>query len=392
VIDGRYELRERLPDWGSGEVWKARDTQARGRLVGVALLHPVGDALRPVVDATLRRVAGLRHGAVLAVLRHGFRPEGPYVVQEHFDAPTLSAVLAQSWREDTPLPRLALERIAEKLLDALEAAHTSAPPIVHGRLRPECVLVQRIPQVDVRVADFAVAARKPGVAEDIAGVGAVLRAMFAAQAAPGEPPPPRGRDWRRADLPDEVWEVVERATAARPSERYADVESLRGALVAAWGAPVRGPARRPEFSESGFDPEATLADEPVGEQTEAMEVFPGAPERPATMAGPAKSFVEVGSVGLPGDAEAPRHAEEATTAVVAGRRSSAPRLFEGSDLRRPEEPPRASVEAPREAPATAQRPVEAPVEEPSLRRDILVALVTALVVVLLGAAALFVRK
>lgn len=91
----------------------------------------------------------------------------------------------------------------------------------------------------------AVGREPASVAGDVAGMGRVMRALFAAPAGAGQAPPPAGRDWRRDDLPDELWAVVERAMALRPGERFADVDALMRALETAWRCPVKGPAARP---------------------------------------------------------------------------------------------------------------------------------------------------
>ncbi len=145
-LDARFELIDRITDFGLGEAWRARDLQVRGRAVVVKLLD--AGALR---DEALRRARSLRHGAVLPLLHHGAVDGRAYVAYEPFEAPTLSAWLSRVWRGDEVAPRTTLERIAERLCEALDAAHAQTPPLVHGRLSPDCVIVRATPQgVDLR--------------------------------------------------------------------------------------------------------------------------------------------------------------------------------------------------------------------------------------------------
>lgn len=298
LLDGRFELLEPIADYGHGETWRARDTRLRNRAVALKLLGEGGAA----VDATGRRLVAFRHGAVLATLHHGVAEGGVYLVHELFEAPSLATLLARSWRDGALLPKATLERLTEKLCEALDAAHALSPPLVHGALHAGGVLVQRAsPQgVELRVADFghtalllpAHAAGAEGVRADIAALGALLRAAFAAPAAPGEAPAPAGQDWRRDDLPDALWSAVERATAARPEDRFADIESLQHALEAAWRAPLSGPATRPVASAAPLQPAPAEAVEAAPPPPEAPPEPPPAPAPTAEPEAAATEFVE----------------------------------------------------------------------------------------------------
>jgi hypothetical protein len=191
------------------------------------------------------------------------------VVCEPFDAPSLATLLARSWQGDAPLPPKVLERIGERLCDALDAAHARSPPLLHGALTPGSVLVQVTPKVIVRVADFALVpedASSGGARGDLVGLCAVLRAMFAASAAPGQPPASAGQDWRRDDLPDALWDL---ATSAAVGREGASVEAFRAALEAAWRRPVEGRAQRPAAT---TDAPASRAEPMDGSTSAATEV------------------------------------------------------------------------------------------------------------------------
>ncbi len=240
-LDARFELIDRITDFGLGEAWRARDLQVRGRAVVVKLLD--AGALR---DEALRRARSLRHGAVLPLLHHGAVDGRAYVAYEPFEAPTLSAWLSRVWRGDEVAPRTTLERIAERLCEALDAAHAQTPPLVHGRLSPDCVIVRATPQgVDLRVMDFALGDASSGVAGDISDLGRTLRVLMAAPESRRDGGVAEGLDWRRDDVPEEAWRVALRAMENRSDDRFTDVTAVLEALSVAWRCDARGPAERP---------------------------------------------------------------------------------------------------------------------------------------------------
>lgn len=241
LLDARFELIDRITDFGLGESWRARDLQVRGRAVVVKLLD--AGALR---DEALRRARSLRHGAVLPLLHHGAVDGRAYLAYEPFDAPTLSSWLSRVWRGDEAAPRATLERIAERLCEAVDAAHAQTPPLVHGRLSPDCVLVRAIPQgVELRVMDFALGDASRGVAGDLSDLGRTLRALMAAPESRRDGGVAEGLDWRRDDVPDEAWRVALRAMEDRADDRFTDVTAVLEALGVAWRCDAKGPAERP---------------------------------------------------------------------------------------------------------------------------------------------------
>ena len=267
TLDARFELLEPLDDFGDGEAWSARDLQVRNRLVTVKLVAP--DAVRAPRDETLRAVKALRHGAVLPLLHHGAVDGRVYLVYERFEAPSLATWLGRVRRGDDQPSRVTLERVAERLCEALDAAHAQTPPITHGALTPRSVLLRATPQgVDLRVFDFGL-----GSTSDLASLGRTLRALLTS-------PECEGDGWRRDDVPDEVWSVALRAMG--DGEPFADVTAVLEALDAAWKCPVRGPAERvvrvvapaPQPEAPAPQPEAPAP------QPEALAPQPEAPTPP----------------------------------------------------------------------------------------------------------------
>ena len=234
LFDGRYEIVAALPDQGLGEAWHARDTKVRRRDVAVKLLRGPGDEAFAV---HARRLRGLRHAALLAVLDHGVVDGVPYVVHDFFDGASLATVLAAA-----SLPPAQLARILERAAAGIAFLHASSPAFAHGALHPASVLVRHANTagLDVRVTDVGVAAWSDtagralaperslpsvDVRTDVFGLGVVARALL------GEGP---GSRHRRADVPREAWEVALRAMHPDPEARFDGVAVFGEVLAAAW--------------------------------------------------------------------------------------------------------------------------------------------------------------
>ncbi|MFO0649195.1 MAG: hypothetical protein U0326_23335 [Polyangiales bacterium] len=238
TLDGRFELLERLDDFGDGEAWKARELQVRTRAVAVKLL-----SAERIDAARVKAAQSLRHGAVLSLLHHGRSEDRVYLAYDHFEAPSLASWLARVWRGDELASRATLERIAERVCEAVEAAHAQTQPLAHGSLSPRSALVRVSPQgVDLRVFDFGLADASKGLAGDIADVGRVLRELFVAPACRRDGAAPSALDRRRDELPDELWSVALRAMDERAGEGFADMTAVLEALDAARRCQPKGPA------------------------------------------------------------------------------------------------------------------------------------------------------
>jgi tRNA A-37 threonylcarbamoyl transferase component Bud32 len=143
VVDGRYELLDRIGQGATGTVWRARDlVLARDVAVKeVRLPDLMSDRERAILRArTLREAkvsAKLSHPCVVTVYDVIESDGAPWIVMELVAARSLQRVLA----EDGPLrPRQAAET-GMMLLGALASAH--AVGIVHRDVKPGNVLLTR---------------------------------------------------------------------------------------------------------------------------------------------------------------------------------------------------------------------------------------------------------
>ena len=155
VLDGRYEIHERLARGGMATVYRAVDTRLT-RTVAVKVMHVgLGDdaEFARKFDREARAVAKLSHPNVVSVFDQGRDIEGsnsrPYIVMEYVAGQTLRDVLN---REAPMAPSRALE-IMEPVFAALAVAHDAG--LVHRDVKPENVLISERGQI--KVADFGLA-------------------------------------------------------------------------------------------------------------------------------------------------------------------------------------------------------------------------------------------
>ncbi|MGA5819585.1 protein kinase domain-containing protein [Kitasatospora sp. NPDC094028] len=280
VLDGRYELQEKLGQGGFGVVWRAEDTRMH-RPVAVKLIrHDDGDqakaALRFAREASA--AGNLSHPHIVTVydLGHG-EAEGEdvtFLVMELLAGRTLTAVL----REGVPAPALSL-RWAREIGEALAAAHDAG--VVHRDIKPDNVMIAG--DGHLKVLDFGIAQLDTGAGglttvgtvigsppymaperwtggrvdgrADLYALGCLLVELltgarpFNGDSTPvlmyqhlNEPPP--ALDPARYGLPEHLPALVAELLAKDPAERPADARAVTGRLAdLAEGRPVPRPLR-----------------------------------------------------------------------------------------------------------------------------------------------------
>lgn len=336
VIDGRFELVEKLDDRGAGEVWKARDPNFKTRFFQLKFLRRVdGDRAPDALNALVQRLRKLKHASLLPSVGNGQWEGRPYLVQGWFEGVSLLAALDAARAEGSELSRGALEGLADQVCAALEALHTQEPPWVHGELHPGCVLVGRAPggEFDVRVMDVGVGpfaeggtafiyadcvaperreGRAPLAAGDVYSLATVLRRVLREASETAAYVAPFAGYRGREDVPAAVWEVMGRAMRHNPAERYESASAMRVALRDAWQTEARLEVRRPgevkaeapaEPRASGAPPRldqtAARPAEPEEWQTaRAMPALPGVPDERAKDANDALLDELLGSQSL----------------------------------------------------------------------------------------------
>jgi len=308
ALDGRYELQELIGEGAFGRVYRGLDRRL-ARAVAVKVIKPWWAEDSAWVERFQREaqlLARISDPGIVQIYDIGHAESGPYYVAELVDGESLAERLRHG-----PLPPAEARAIAEQLCDALAGAH--AQGIVHCDVKPANVLITVAGRV--KVGDFGVArlaegtsqapsatvagtprymspeqarGQPTGPATDVYSAGVVLYEMLAAEPpfshgsavelglrhVQEQPPPLRG------EIPAALREVVARALAKDPTDRYRDGAAMAAAL-------------------RGVGPLAELA---------AVDGGNGGGEVPAG---------GVGSGGDAGDGEAPSEADAAPTGTRA---------------------------------------------------------------------------
>jgi len=264
VVDSRYELEDRIASGGMADVYSAHD-RTLGRRVAIKRLRAdlPDAAARDRFTREAYALAGFSHPNAVAVYDAGDDGDGPYIVMELVDGPTLAAYL----RERGRLSFEEATSILEQMLAVLGAAH--ARGIVHRDVKPANVLMAE--DGHVKLADFGIAKVLTDVSGDLTLQGHVLGtptylapervagrdatpqsdlysvAVIGYEMVAGKPPfkgehvaatlaahqraPVPSLLEVRPDAPDAYIDAIERGLAKEPEARFASAEAMREALT-----------------------------------------------------------------------------------------------------------------------------------------------------------------
>jgi beta-lactam-binding protein with PASTA domain len=275
AIDGRYEVISRIGSGGMADVYLARD-RLLGRQVAVKLLQHRFAEDQEFVERFRREAssaAGLSHPNVVSIFDRGEWDGTYYIAMEYLPGKSLKSIV----REQGPLPPAEATEIVVQILRAARFAHKRG--IIHRDLKPHNVILDE--EGRAKVTDFGIAragasdmtltgsimgtaqylspeqAQGHTVSEtsDLYAVGIVLyelltgRVPFDGETAvtialkqvSAEPPRP---SLLNAAVNPALDEVVARALAKDPSERFKDAGEFIAALERARvgvGAPNGSP-------------------------------------------------------------------------------------------------------------------------------------------------------
>jgi serine/threonine-protein kinase len=263
VIDDRYRILTHLADGGMASVYVAMDGRLERRVAlkimrrGLAQDDVFVDRFR----REARSAARLSHPNVVAVFDQGEDGDEVFLVMELVAGKTLREVI----HEEAPLTAREALAIAEPVVEALRAAHDA--DIVHRDVKPENVLIRV--DGEVKVADFGLARAassqtttsqtgvvigtasylspeqvERGVSDarsDIYAAGLLLFEMLTGhKAVTGETPIQIA--YRHVhgtipapsslvpSVPDELDDLVAKATATEPEDRFATAAAFLAAL------------------------------------------------------------------------------------------------------------------------------------------------------------------
>jgi beta-lactam-binding protein with PASTA domain len=261
VIDGRYEVLQRVGSGGMADVYLASD-QLLGRKVAVKVLHHRFAEDQEFVERFRREAssaAGLSHPNVVSVFDRGEWDGTYYIAMEYLPGRTLKAIV----RERGPLPPAAAIDIVVQILRAARFAHRRG--VIHRDLKPHNVILDE--EGRAKVTDFGIAragasdmtltgsimgtaqylspeqAQGHAVTEssDIYAIGVVLYELLAGKVPfegetavtialahiSKEPPPPSQVN---PAVPQALDAIVLRALRKDPAQRYQSADELIAAL------------------------------------------------------------------------------------------------------------------------------------------------------------------
>lgn len=269
LLADRYRLEELVASGGMAQVWQGTDEVLR-RKVAVKLLHPHLAADRSFVLRFRQEAvaaARLAHPGIVSIYDTCSEAGTEAIVMELVPGRTLRERLD----DPTPIDPWQAAGLAAQVAEALDAAHRAG--LVHRDVKPANVLLTGDGRI--KVADFGIAKAvegadltQPGLMvgtakyvapeqvegkpvdprTDIYSLGVVLYEMLC-----GRPPfeadneaatalarlqrdPLRPRQVRPG-VPKALEEIVGRAMARSPEQRYDSAADLRAALLAAGAAP-----------------------------------------------------------------------------------------------------------------------------------------------------------
>lgn len=276
---------EEIGRGGMAVVYKARQpTFSREVAVKVVTVAGVDEQLRRRFEQELQAVGGLsEHPNIITVHGAGETGEGlPYLVMGFQPAGSL----ADRLRERGPLPWAEVADIGVKVAGALESAHRAG--VLHRDVKPENVLVSSFGEPVL--ADFGIArlegaahltasgivtgtpahlgpeilqGHPPTAASDVYGLASTLHQLLTGSPAFTKPtdestwavmnrvlsePPP---DLRAFGVPGPLADVIDRAMAKDPDQRFESARAFGQALREAQGAMGLAPTSIPLALEVG---------------------------------------------------------------------------------------------------------------------------------------------
>ena len=308
---GQYELLDLVGKGGMATVYRARQ-QSIGRVVAVKVLPAAfmhEETFLKRFQREVQAIALMQHPRVLPVHDYGEDRGIPYIVMAYIDGGSL----AQRIKEEGPLPLPDVVRLIEQIAEGLDYAHEQG--VIHRDFKPSNVLLDS--RGNPYLADFGIAkvsqetaqltgsgivgtpfymapemfsGDAPSTSVDIYALGVTLYQMLSGELPyKGDTPvqlmyahlnqPVPDICAVRADAPRAVQQVLERAMAKDPADRYQSAGDLAAALRQA--AEELGMVEEAPTVEAGSAADVTFEARPTPPEISQPAPPPPAPSIPS---------------------------------------------------------------------------------------------------------------
>jgi len=192
-LESRYKVERELGRGGMGEVLLATDMRLNRK---VAIKRMLGDMVRSPLAVKrflteAQSIAALNHPNIVQIYDYGRAADGPFLIMEHVEGPSLLERCASG-----PIPVDESIRIVSQLCDGLAKAH--AMGIIHRDIKPANVLLTNdgIP----KLTDFGLA-KGAGDVSTATVAGVVLGTIDFM-------PPEQRRDATQVDARSDLWSLA----------------------------------------------------------------------------------------------------------------------------------------------------------------------------------------
>jgi serine/threonine protein kinase len=298
LLQGRYLVMRLLGQGGMGAVYQATDRKF-GNAVALKETFYNDLQLRKAFSHEARLLNRLRHAALPVVTDYFAIGERQFLVMQYIPGKDLEQLLADRKAQGQGVFMASqVLRWADQLLDALEYLHSQKPPIIHRDIKPQNLKLT--PRGEVILLDFGLAkgivthqsqvsqsirGYTPNYASleqirgtgtdarsDIYSIGATMYHLLTGEMPQdaltriaailmSQPDPLKSIASMNPEVPAAVAQVIEKAMAAHPDQRYSSAAAMRQALRSVASSAPPASLHRAQ----------TLTDEPIKANAAAIE-------------------------------------------------------------------------------------------------------------------------